>query len=320
MVLIINEISEFLTVTQPLRPEDNWPKVLNLFKTCAGRDIVPPEQFLSMIRTLRELHTSRIMELMVQYTLRNPVWMWKPKVYQGTIGQEWLEAKKNEVEKFTNKINNTQKAGQINALTKQIFESSDIVRLMSYTMQISDIYQSKNLDYFFYAEGLNYLHSFLEDYVDKEIKELCDILLIRGQWTNITMSREMSEALHDIMGTFESISKLDHLISEDGGDGSRLRAAFLRMDHDKTQIRYINSIIGKTNEEALDIINYAVKKLIILGKHIKSLIDDLARKHPELIINWRELNMASKEPINNRMVNNFKRINYFVQLMHLCAH
>jgi len=52
---------------------------------------------------------------------------------------------------------------------------------------------------------------------------------------------------------------------------------------------------------------------------MKNLIEDIKKKHPELLINWRELNSASKEPLAQRMVTDYKRINYFIQLLHLCT-
>jgi hypothetical protein len=189
----------------------------------------------------------------------------------------------------------------------------------NYTTIHSEAYIRKNVDSFIYAEGLNYLKAFLEDYLEKEIKELCDILIIRGQWTNNQMSREMSDAIHRISETDGPIMELDEMLSEDGGDGSRLRAAMLRIDRDPTQARYINSIVGKSNHEAHEIINEAAQALIIIGKHMKNLIEDVQKKHPELLVNWREVSLASKEPLNQRMVETFKKINYFVQLMHLCT-
>jgi uncharacterized protein with HEPN domain len=170
-----------------------------------------------------------------------------------------------------------------------------------------------------YAEGINYLKAFLDDYIGKEIKEVCDILLIRGQWTNNTMSREMSDAFHRLEEIQEPIETLDIVMGEDGADGSRLRAAMLRVDRDPTQARYINAIVGKANSTALEIINEAAQSLIVIGKHLKNLIEDIQKKHPELLVNWRDLNLASKDPLANRMVADFKKINYFIQLMHLCT-
>ncbi|MCL1958299.1 MAG: DUF5312 family protein [Spirochaetes bacterium] len=318
-ILIIDQMADFLIATHALRPEEDWTSLLNLFKKCEGQDIVDPVQFTNMLKTLREIHTTKIIELMLQYTLRNPVWQFKNTVIVETIGDVWLEAKKNEAIAFIAKINNAKKAGQINALTKQVFESTDFIRLENYNVPISENYRKRHLDYFVYAEGINYLKAFMDDYIEKEVKELCDILLIRGQWTNNAMAREMSDALHTVEETEGSIADLDTVLSEDGADGSRLRAAMLRIDRDPTQARYINSIVTKNNDQAMEIISEAVQALIIVGKHLKNLIEDIQKKHPELLINWREINLASKEPVNQRMINSFKKINYFVQLMHLCT-
>jgi len=318
-ILIIDQIGEFLTATLSLRPEEDWNGLLKLLKECEGQDLVIPDQFNNMIKTLREIHTSKILELMIQYTLRNPVWQFKHTIFNETIGDVWLESVQNEANAFITRINNAKKASQINALTKQVFEASDLTRMENYTVPLSEIYKKKNVDYYIYAEGLNYLKALMDDYIGKEIKELCDILLIRGQWTNNNMAREMSDAFHRVEDQAAAINDLDVVLSEDGQDGSRLRAAILRIDRDPTQARYINSIVGKVNGEAYDIINEAVQGLIIVGKHMKNLIEDVEKKHPELLVNWREINLASKEPIHQRMINTFKKINYFIQLMHLCT-
>ncbi|MCL2805449.1 MAG: DUF5312 family protein [Treponema sp.] len=318
-MLMIDQLGEFLTATQPLKPEEDWNSLLTLLNSCEGHDLVSLEQFNTMIKTLREIHTSKILELMVQYTLRNPVWQFKHSVFRETIGETWLESKKAEAFGYISKINNAKKNSQISALTKEIFETTELVRMENYTVHISETYRRKNVEHFVYAEGLNYLKAFLDDYVEKEIKELCDIVIIRGQWTNNTMSREMSEALHKLSELPGRINDLDIVMSEDGSDGSRLRAAMLRVDRDSTQIRYINSIVSNNNDDAHEIINEAAQELIIIGKHLKFLIEDVQKKHPELLVNWREINLVSKEPLTQRMINNFKKINYFVQLMHLCT-
>jgi hypothetical protein len=318
-ILIIDQIGDFLTATQHLKPEEDWNGLLELLKKIEGQELVNSEQFNTMIKTLREIHTSKILELMVQYTLRNPVWQWKHSSFGEAVGEAWLEAKRTEGYGYITKINNAKKNSQISSLTKEIFESTELMRMENYTVQLNDTFRRKGVEHYAYAEGLNYLKSFMDDYVEKEIRELCDILLIRGQWTNNALSREMSDALHKLLETPISIADMDVILSEDGADGSRLRAAMLRIDRDPTQVRYINSIVGKVNDEAVEIINEAAQALIIIGKQLKNLIEDLQKKHPELLVNWREVNLASKEPLPQRMVVSFKKINYFVQLMHLCT-
>jgi hypothetical protein len=319
VILMVNELESFLSVTEAINPEDDWIGILNIIKNCEGTDLVNPEHFIMTLKNIREIHASKIIELMVQYTTRNPVWKWKHLNIKESIGEEWLEYKKAEANAYIQKINNNKKNSQINALTKQIFEATDLVRLENYTVQLSETYRKKHVDYYVYAEGLNYLKAFLDDFIDKEIKELGDILLIRGQWTNNQMAREMSEAMHSLTECDDAIADLETVLSEDGQDGTRLRQALLRVDRDQTQARTISAIMTKINDQALEIINKGAQDLIVIGKHMKNLIEDLQKKHPELLLNWKELNLASKDPLVQRMVGDFKKINFFVQLMHLCT-
>ena len=317
--LVAKELGEFLVVSHSLNPEGDWKTLLNLLQLCTGQSLVQPELFITMVNNLRDVHQSKILEFMVQYGLRNPVWQWKPRIPDEHIGEAWLKDRQAEARESIAQITSAQKHIQISALTKQIFESAGIDRMENYTVAKAAVFRQRDLEDFHYAEGLNYLRVFLEDYLEREFRELCDILLVRGQWTNNAMSKEMSESLHQLLEAAPPIIELDNILGEDGSDGSRLKAALLRVDRDKSQIRYINSIISNNNETALEIINSAAKHFIVIGKHLKSLIEDVQKKHPELLINWRELNSVSKSPLSQRMAEDYKKINYFIQLMRLCT-
>jgi hypothetical protein len=125
----------------------------------------------------------------------------------------------------------------------------------------------------------------------------------------------MSEDFHKITELTEQILALDDTLSEKGDNGARLKGALLRVDRDKSQVRYINSIIGNINEEAQDLITTAAQALIGVGKHMKNLMDDFQKSPHELIMNWKELGYVSRTPIGPRITEAYKKINYFIQLM-----
>ena len=154
--------------------------------------------------------------------------------------------------------------------------------------------------------------------MEKDINELCDILTIRGQWTNNTFSKEMSESLHQLMELPKEIAHLDGMLADDGPDGSRLKAAYIRIDRDRTQIRYINSIVDNCNDTASDIISTSIQHFSLIERHLNNLMEDVQKKHPEMMVNWRELNSVSKEPLSQQITNDHKKIACFTQLMNLC--
>jgi len=317
--LLAKDLGEFIAVAQNVSPDNDWKTLLKLLKICAGKELISEDQFAQILIGLRDVINSRILELIVQCGSRNPVWTCKPRIPDEHIAESWLDVRIGKAQEYINKINTTEKRKQIDILLKDIFDHEDFDRLENYSLAKNSVYKKRDLSQFLYAEGLNYLLIFLNDYLEKDIHELCDILLVRGQWTNNDYSKEMSEALHQLLTLPGQITNLDEMLSDDGSDGSRLKAAFLRVDRDHTQARYINSIVDNINETALEYINSAAHHFAIIGKHLKSLAEDVQKKRPEMIVNWRELNNVSKNPLAQQVTDYSKRIDSFIKLMSLCA-
>ena len=316
--IVMNEISIFLSVLPPMEGDENWKTVFEILKYCkGGTDVIPPAHWNSLLNSLKDIKQSRILELIVRIATGNPILEIKATVPHETLSGSWLEHKIHDVREVIAGIAGTQRDAQIKALEKAVFGPLATIRLSYYTSERGRVLSDKNLEAYTYASALNHLFSFIQEFVSKEIQELCDILLVRGQWSKIAASRQMSDGYHDVLDIANEITKLDDDLSEDGSDGPRLRGALLRIDRDKSQARYINSIVGEINAEAGDMIKRAMPSLIVVGKHFKMLMDDIEKKPPELIINWKELASVSRVPISQRIAAAYKKINHFVQLMTL---
>ena len=311
------EIATFLSVLPPFEKDNNWKTVFEILKYCkGGTEVIPLPQWENLLINLNDLKQSKILDLIGKLATGNPIWEIKPAaLLHETLSASWLEQKSSEVRGVIAAIAGSQRNAQINALVNAVFGSTETTRLKYYTSEKERILLDKGLDGYTYAPALNHLLAFINDYIEKEIHELCDILLVRGQWTNNNASRQMSDGHHDVIAITGEITKLDETLDDDGSNGSRLRGALLRVDRDKTQSRYINSIVNTINEEALNMINRAVPSLIVVGKHFKMLMDDYQKKPFELIMNWKELTLSSKAPLAQRLAAAYKKINYFVQLM-----
>ena len=316
--LIMSELSSFVNILPPLdAAEDDWKTAFEILKYCkGGTDVIPPVLWTNLLASLGDLRQSKIIDLIGRVITGNPILDIQTRVVRENLSAQWLEEKTAEVREVINNIQGSQKQAQINTLEKAVFGAGGTTRLSSYTRERGKILDDKNLESFLYAPALNHLYAFIQDYISKEINELCDILLVRGRWTKNVASRAMSEAQHELLSIAPNITELDESMDDDGSNGSRLKAALLRVDRDKSQARYINSIVGSVNDEALNMINRAVPPLIVVGKHFKMLIDDYDKKPFEIIMNWKELSLFSnKVPLLQRMTDVYKKINYFVQLM-----
>jgi hypothetical protein len=316
---IMADLAGFLSVLpfSNSQEKDDWKTVLEIFKYCkGGTDLVSLEIWANLLGSLKDIKQAKILEFIIKLASGNPIW--EPKSVEPPNEQLtsiWMEQKVREVRQVIAEITDSQRNVQIRALEKAVFGDSDLIRLNYYTLERSRILTQKELDGYVYAPALNHLAAFILDYLNKEIQELCEILLVRGQWTNNAASRAMSDGFHTVTEIVADISALDETLSEDGSNGPRLRGALLRVDRDRTQTRYINSIVDTINEEALALINEAVQSLIVVGKHFKMLLEDHKKKPSELMMNWKELAQVSKTPLLQRLSEVYKKINYFVQLM-----
>jgi hypothetical protein len=315
---ISDDIKDFLEISFAMEPDKDWKNALRILKIYKnGVDVVAPDQWTRILLVLKEVRKSGIMELMVRHINKNQLWQAEPLLSNEKIVSAYLEEKQAEAKNAVAQIVNAKKDSQVEALIKLIFGSGEIERTKHYTAKGSEIYVKKNFDGFVFASAVNYLKAFLLDHFKRDIRELCDLLLIRGQWVDASLSKSMSESFHRLMGLSDELIAFDETLSDTGENGSRLKAAIVKADRDKSQARYVVLILKSVNEKAQQLVVTAAQSLVGLAKGLKALIDDHEQGSRELLMNWKELETVSETPIAQRMTSTYKKIYCFVQVLQL---
>ncbi|GHV85863.1 hypothetical protein AGMMS50230_14710 [Spirochaetia bacterium] len=313
---LAEELKDFMEYSAAVEQDRDWKAALEVLKTYKeGMDVVNPDHWNKVIRLLKDVSRTRIFELIIQHITKDPLWQSVPKLRDERVADAILDAKKTEIEGALNKIQNDKRSAQIDQLAKAVFGSADVDRLTNYTSKAGEVFYKKDFDGFTKATGTNYLKAYLLDFFKKEIRELCDILLIRGQWSTNVLSQPMSDAYHEMMSFSDKLTAFDDSLGEKGEHGSRLKQAMLKVDRDRGQGKYIRIILRTVNNQAQGMINTASAHLITIGRSFKSLLEDMQKKPAEIILNWRELESASEEPLAKRIADDYKKMYYFVQLL-----
>jgi hypothetical protein len=312
----IKYLEDLFAILAPLTPNENWKTVLGIMRLCnGGIDVISLERWNAVTRLVRDIRDSNILERIIQYTTRQPLWQGKSKIPNERLAQTWLENKQIEIQHIIDDLTSREWNVQVRTLAQAIFGSADTVRLQFYTERESENLIRKGLDGYVFASGLNYLLAFIGDFMDREFQDLCEILLIRGQWTTAASSREMSEAFHGIKEMDDKIIALDETLGEKGKNGPRLKAALVRSDHDRSQARYINAIVAGINDEAQNYLTAAAGYFAVIENHMKQVVEDCDKNPHELIINWKELALFSKNPLGQRVDDAYQKISSIVRLL-----
>ncbi|MDR0761350.1 MAG: DUF5312 family protein [Treponema sp.] len=313
---IIKYLETLHSILPPLNPSENWKTVLGIMRLSnGGIEVIPLEQWNAVIRRIEDIQDSNILERIIQYTIRDPLWQGKLKIPNESFAQTWLGNKQAEIQYIIDGLTTREWNAQIRSLARSIFGSTDTVRLQFYTEQESENLTKKGLDGYSFALGLNYLMAFIEDFMNREFQDLSDILLIRGQWTVAASSREMSEAIHGIKELAGMIPALDATLGEKGKNGPRIKAALVRAEHDRSQARYINAIVSGINTEAREYLILAAERFRVIENYMKLVAEDFSKNPHELIFNWKELASFSKNPLGQRLHDAHQKIGSVVRLL-----
>ena len=190
--------------------------------------------------------------------------------------------------------------------------------MKNYTLENHANFIKKGLPGYIYAEQMNCLKSFLIEYVKTDIRTLCDLFLVRGNWGGFAgTTAEYSDSFHAIMQLSSKVVEFDEKLSEVSEMGVKFRTLLSRMDREKEAGRQAAKLLGEVNETALKLIKFSLKYIIVIGSNFKTIIADYDKPRRELIQNWKEIEQHSDRPIREWLVEAYKKIYDFIMLIQL---
>ena len=312
---IADDLKDFIAMAWALPFDSDWSELFNLFKTYKTVEPVPLPAWKKIVSRLRQIKESRTIEMIIQLITKDPIYMCDVEELHDHVIDAYLDKMRTQSTNTLKKLQTERKNSQIDGLLQQIFVTTSVLRLKNYTAQASANLERKNVGSFQYCSPLSYLKAFLVDYVKKDVREYCDLVLIRGQWVSNSLSTEMSNAYHGLLEISDKITELDTSLADDGAIGSKIKTLMPRVGHDHESANIIKTKVKDANDLARAYMKEAAQELVVVAKNTKALLEDYAKPHGELIINWKELERSSEHPIKDLGVEVYKKIYTFVQLM-----
>ncbi len=313
---VSEDIKNFIDVAWVLPFETDWDDAFKLIKSVKGSEPISQglwRRVLSKVRTVKE---KRIFEMLLQLILENPSYKDDYAVEDLHIADDYITQVKKAAETALDNIKRKQAEGKIEKLLSEIFGTTDVPKLKYYNELGSAPFERKQLGAFLYSNPLAYLKNFLIEYTKKNIRELSDVLVIRGEWTNQQLSKPMSEAFHQLIQTSEEITELDNSLAEEASVGIKLKTLLPRSERDKEARNIIHTTLKDVNNMAANSILEATKNFITYGRNLKMLLEDFVKlPKSELLMNWKELDHFTEGALKEMCIDVYKKIFAFVSLI-----
>lgn len=315
---ITDDLKEFVTVVYAI-PLDNllWSDLFEMLKQNRGVSPISPAVWNKILARIKDIRNSGILEMLIQLCAQDPNYRITETIRTDRIAEPFFDKIKDTAEKTIKKLEKQQKDGKKSQLVSQIFGTETVVRLKYYTENNGIAFTKKRLSGYKYAAPLNYLKAFLIDYIKKDLREFCDLVLVRGKWATTALSTPLSDSYNSLLETSDVITNFDNQLSEDGEYGTKFKNYIIRVDRDIEAQKVMTSLLEDVNSDAKELITESAKRLISVGKTIKALLEDHEKQRPEMLINWKELDRFAEVPIKDLGVDLYKRIYLFVSLMQM---
>jgi Family of unknown function (DUF5312) len=312
---VVDDLQDFLEVFAALDFETDWPRIFGALKEYKKVDVVSVDAWSKFAAAAAELRKSEILAQIVRHLKEDPYWTGKPRVPSERIVEPFLQKLKTQIETIIQRIVQERRNSKIDEIANQIFGTTVVLRMKNYTEKANVVFAKKMLGGYTQAQAMNYLKAYLMDYFKKDIRELVDLLIIRGQWTANLQSQQLSDCYHAILDVSERILQFDEELADDGEVGSRLRMSLAKADRDKDALKFLRTTLKETNDKATAMVSRAAMNLIGIGRQLKALIEDLSKPHHEILLNWKEVEAQSSRPLKAWLVETYKKIYYIIQLL-----
>lgn len=316
---IADALKEFAALCATISQAVEWNTLMKLLKEMKGVSPIAPAVWKRVASRVQQLNESTVLDMMIALITGNPDYITVVKDSTVHIADPYIDKFKGDTNAVIKQLEENVKSGKVNDILSKLFGSLELDYMKNYTKEAAAAIAKRNLDTYLYCDAANYLKAFLLEFVKKDIREYCELVLVRGKWTSNTLAAPMSDAYNELLAESDKITKFDANLAEDAPVGMKFKTYLPRAGHDKEAINVLNRITSDANEQVKEFIVESTRDLITIGKTIKSLLEDDQKKTHEMVMNWSEIERAAERPMREMGTEVYKRIYLFVTLMQTCV-
>jgi hypothetical protein len=314
---VLEELQDFLEILPNVDPDADWDRVLTVLTEHRGIEVVSRDALRKTLQYIRDAQKSGILLMIVRHVIQNPDYRPMVRTHRERIVDAYVQKLKAEAESTAQKLAHGKRAERLAQLVRQVFGSDTVSRLSHYSEESNPEYAQKMLGGFLYVAALAYLRAFLVDYLPRSIREVVDLLIVKGKWANNQPSQQMSEAFHQLLAISETIGRFDEDLAEDGERGRKLKTIAMRADRDRKALVQLRGALQQVNDEARTMLGDATQHLIAVARVLKVAYEDIGKPNPASLVNWKELKPGSERDLRTLVAAVYKKIYSFVQLMQM---
>ena len=286
-------LRDFLEIAFSLDPEAPWDRLFDTLGSYRGMEAVSRDAWKRLLRTVERIRRTRSLTKVLRLLEQDPRAEVAPRSYALSATAEYAAKVRTRAAAAAEKALGRKRLQRIDEMVAKAFGAPPVDRLEQYNRRASEILEKRGASGYTHAAPLNYLMAYLDRHFGAELKSAVDLLLVKGAWTSSQASRELADAYHAVLVVADRVAELDASLRPEGQRGSKLKQALAKAGANKRDAYLIRQVLRQVNGDAKELVSAGIKELVVLGRMLKALIDDLSAAAPRRVMNLRELDQAS---------------------------
>lgn len=315
---VIEALDEFLHVAMGILGNVNWNKIFAVLLQYRNVELINRSAWDKVLTNTRQMISEETLQLILRLAKEDPHYEVSFKPTSTDIIKPYLAALKDEASKQIGRVVSLERSRLMSKVLQEIFGTTKVtVFLKNYTQERNNVlFVGRGVLEYLYHEVLNTAVVFSYEYLQKDIKILVDLLILKGKWSQNVHYKEFSAAFQSLLNSADEILNFDATLGDDSTRITRLRNALRSVDKDKFAKNTVNGILEEINSGAREVMIKIAGYYMTLGRYLKIYIEDYKLQlKSEIIINWREIEKSSDRPnLGKFMVELYTKVYYLVQM------
>lgn len=310
---ILNYIKDFLSITSIVKSNSDWQELFDILKKY-DNVFLESEKWIKLYPSFTKVIKSQIFTLIIRHNESDPDWTYEPLEYENNFAYDYIASLINKCHSSLENVEKEIKSGMIEKLVSHIFLDGISRHSANFYNDVeNETYILEGYGGFTMTKQFCYLFSFFCTYYEN-IKEIINIIIIKGSWVSRDYSSEMSQLTLNLNDRFQELLTFDKSLSDQGERGLKLKSycskASISKRHKDTLCKFFDTI----NVEASDLIRRTMYNLTLFHKQLNALENERSSHQQGVIKNWKELDHLLKDCMP--FAECVQKLNDIIELIH----
>ncbi len=315
---IVEMLDEFLYEATAVIGYNEWDNVFKVLAAYRNSDVIPANLWAKTLQATKEMVNSELLEQIIRLVKEDPYYEVRVQMSVTDIVKPYVANMRKQLDRQITIIESAERNKASTKILVEIFNTTELSSyLRYYSADRNQVFLDKALPGFEYCDMLNTVVVFNHEYLTKDIKNIVDLLILKGKWSQNIHYKDFSDAFQSLLSSTENILAFDETLADESSVMMRVRTLMRSSETDKFARNTLTGLLGEINDDAHDLVAVIANHYMTLGRYLKIYIDDYKLQvKSEVIINWKEIEKSTdRQPFSRFLADTYKKVYYLVQML-----